>query len=53
MATGWIWDGTWCELNGSGAWVTTHYHNIEWADQPNNYYCSPTSGFMVLRNVGA
>lgn len=33
--------------------MTTHYHNIEWADQPNNYYCGPTSGFMVLRNVGA
>ena len=53
MATGWIWDGTWYELSGSGAWVTTHYHNIEWAGQPNNYYCGPTSGYMVLRNVGA
>lgn len=53
MATGWIWDGTWYELSGSGAWITTHYHNIEWAGQPNNYYCGPTSGYMVLRNVGA
>ena len=54
MATGWNWiDSTWYDLGGSGAWVTTHYHNIEWAGQPNNYYCGPTSGFMVLRNVGA
>lgn len=53
MATDWIWDGTWYELPCSGAWVTTYYHNIEWAGQPNNYYCGPTSGYMVLRNVGA
>ena len=54
MATGWKWiDGTWYDLGGSGAWITTHYHNIEWAGQPNSYYCGPTSGFMILRNVGA
>lgn len=28
-------------------------HDIAWAGQPNNYYCGPTSGFMVLRNLGA
>lgn len=33
--------------------MTTYYHNIEWANQPNNYYCGPTSAFMVLRSVGA
>ena len=30
-----------------------HYHNIAWIGQPNNYYCGPTSGTMILRNVGA
>jgi len=29
------------------------YHNIEWAGQPNNFFCGPTSGYMILRNVGA
>lgn len=54
MATGWkSINGTWYDLGGSGAWVTTHYHYIEWAGQPNNYYCGPTSGFMILRNIGA
>lgn len=28
-------------------------HNIAWASQPNNYYCGPTAGYMILRNVGA
>lgn len=32
--------------------VTVQYHNIAWAGQPNNYYCGPTSGFMILRNRG-
>ena len=51
---GWFKIGsTYYEFNSSGDWVTTHYHNIEWAGQPNNYYCGPTSGYMVLRNVGA
>lgn len=27
--------------------------DIEWAGQPNNYYCGPTAGFMILRNAGA
>lgn len=33
-----------------GSW---QYHNIEWAGQPNNYYCGPTAGFIILRNAGA
>lgn len=33
-----------------GGW---QYHNIAWAGQPNSYYCGPTVGFMILRNVGA
>lgn len=28
-------------------------HNVAWAGQPNNYYCGPTSGYMILNNVGA
>ena len=28
-------------------------HNVQWAGQPNNYYCGPTSGYMILGNVGA
>ena len=32
--------------------VTVQYHNIAWAGQPNNYYCGPTSGYMILRNRG-
>lgn len=54
MAIGWKWiDGILYDLGGNGAWVTTHYHNIKWAGQPNGYYCGPTSGFMILRNIGA
>ncbi len=29
------------------------YHNVAWAGQPNNFFCGPTSGYMILRNVGA
>ena len=54
MATGWVnVDGTYFDFGSDGNWVKTHYHNIEWAGQPNGYYCGPTSGYMVLRNVGA
>lgn len=31
----------------------SHALDIEWAGQPNNYYCGPTAGFMILRNAGA
>ena len=54
MATGWVYvNGQYYEFDNAGVWVKIHYHNIEWAGQPNNYYCGPTSGYMVLRNVGA
>lgn len=54
MHTGWYYEnGQYYDFGSDGVWVPTHYHNIEWAGQPNNYYCGPTSGFMILRNVGA
>ncbi|MDN6795006.1 MAG: C39 family peptidase [Propionibacterium sp.] len=31
----------------------TYTHSVEWAGQPNNYFCGPTSGFMILRYAGA
>lgn len=53
MATGWASvGGQLYDFGSDGRWVTQHYHNIEWAGQPNNYFCGPTSGFMILRNVG-
>lgn len=54
MHTGWYSEnGIWFDFGSDGVFVSTHYHNIEWAGQPNNYYCGPTSGYMILRNVGA
>lgn len=54
MVTGWHQEnGLYYDFGSNGVLVPTHYHNIEWAGQPNNYYCGPTSGYMVLRNVGA
>ena len=32
---------------------TTMYLDIEWAGQPNGYYCGPASGYMVLNHLGA
>ena len=29
------------------------YHHITWMMQPNNYYCGPTNGYMILKSVGA
>lgn len=29
------------------------YHNVPWDKQPNNYYCGPASGTMILRSAGA
>ena len=52
-ATGWITlNGQLYELDGNGKWIKVHSHNIQWAGQPNNYFCGPTSGYMILRNVG-
>lgn len=30
-----------------------HFHNIRAVGQPNGFFCGPTSGYMVLSNVGA
>ena len=30
-----------------------HFHNIHAVGQPNGFFCGPTSGYMVLSNVGA
>lgn len=46
-------NGTNYYIASNGVYSATNYHNIEWAGQPNNYYCGPASGYMVLRNVGA
>ena len=27
--------------------------NVTWAGQPNNYFCGPTSGWMILNAIGA
>lgn len=32
---------------------TAMYLDIEWAGQPNGYYCGPASGYMVLNHLGA
>lgn len=29
------------------------YNNISWAGQPNNYYCGPAAGYMILNKLGA
>jgi 5-hydroxyisourate hydrolase-like protein (transthyretin family) len=30
-----------------------YYHHINTVGQPNNYYCGPTSGYMILASVNA
>jgi hypothetical protein len=30
-----------------------YFHNINVVGQPNGFFCGPTSGYMVLSNVGA
>lgn len=29
------------------------FHNVSWQGQPNNYYCGPASGTMILNTIGA
>lgn len=29
------------------------FHSVPWQGQPNNYYCGPTSGTMILQSAGA
>lgn len=54
MSTGWVTvNGVPYDFGNNGSWVKYHAHNIAWAGQPNSYYCGPTVGFMILRNVGA
>ncbi len=31
----------------------TYSFNVAWAGQPNNYFCGPTSGYMILRHLKA
>ena len=31
----------------------TNDFNVTWAGQPNNYFCGPTSGWMILNAIGA
>lgn len=33
--------------------VTSCHQNISWAGQPNNFFCAPTSGYMILSKLGA
>ena len=53
LAVGWkMVDGQLCDFGSDGTWVSSHSHNITWAGQPNNYYCGPTSGYMILKRAG-
>ena len=45
-------DGLWNSA-GPGYSSAARFLNIQWAGQPNSYYCGPTSGYMVLRHLGA
>lgn len=37
---------------GCGAVSGWQYHNVPWHGQPNNFYCGPTSGQMILEAAG-
>lgn len=43
----------WRLSTADSAGTTTHWLGIDTVGQPNNYYCGPTSGYMILSNVGA
>ena len=45
-------DGLWNSA-GPGYSSAARFLNIQWAGQPNSYYCGPTSGYMVLHHLGA
>lgn len=45
-------DGLWPGA-GPGYSAAARFLNIQWAGQPNSYYCGPTSGYMVLHHLGA
>ena len=48
------WDGNRHKQNFEhGVLEKAHDFNVAWAGQPNNYFCGPTSGWMVLNAIGA
>ena len=48
------WDGNRQKQNFEhGVLEKTNDFNVTWAGQPNNYFCGPTSGWMVLNAIGA
>ena len=53
MATGWATaDGMLCDFGSDGRWVSSHSFDVQWEGQPNNFFCGPTSGYMILRDAG-
>ena len=48
------WDGNRQKQNFEhGVLEKTNDFNVTWAGQPNNYFCGPTSGWMILNAIGA
>ena len=48
------WDGNRHKQNFEhGVLEKTNDFNVTWAGQPNNYFCGPTSGWMILNAIGA
>ena len=48
------WDGNRQKQNFEhGVLEKTNDFNVTWAGQPNNYFCGPTSGWMILNTIGA
>ena len=48
------WDGNRHKQNFEhGVLEKAHDFNAAWAGQPHNYFCGPTSGWMVLNAIGA
>ena len=48
------WDGNRHKQNfEDGVLEKTNDFNVTWAGQPNNYFCGPTSGWMILNAIGA
>ena len=48
------WDGNREKQNFEhGVLEKTNDFNVTWAGQPNNYFCGPASGWMILNAIGA
>ena len=48
------WDGNREKQNFEhGVLEKTNVFNVTWAGQPNNYFCGPASGWMILNAIGA